>query len=180
MKSKLIRTRKAPQRKNVVSVRRAWQHGPSPQRARPRGEGARAEPDLRGAGDFYHVQVRPKGAFRVFRTQDVGKRGGIERVAGRRADGSWSTQKWLIGKEHAHVEDGCLVGDTPEARKVLRTLMSTPHRVRGDRFAAKPRSEAPRRRALTQREERQERRLARRAHGDRPPPPGAPTRERGV
>jgi hypothetical protein len=172
--SRAKRARKAPMRKNVVTARRAWARAPSPERAAKRKTGGHAEPGVRGTGDFYHVQVRPKGEFRAFRTQDVGKRGGIERVAGRRADGSWSTQKWLIGKEHAHVEGGRLVPETPDARKVLRALRSVPRRLRGDRFEAKPRGEPPRRRIATDRDERLERRLARRAHGDRPPPPGAP------
>ena len=42
--------------------------------------------------------------FVTFRNQDVGARGGIERVAGQRANGSWDTQKWLIGKNEAHID----------------------------------------------------------------------------
>jgi hypothetical protein len=70
---------------------------------------------------------------------DVGKRGGIERLAGRRADGSWATQKWLIAKAQAHIAQGELVADTPAVEKVLSSLGSAPVRVRGDRFKAKPR-----------------------------------------
>src|SRR6185295_14374887 len=65
-----------------------------------------AKPGTNGNGEFFHVVVRPKAEFSSFRTQDVGKPGGIERVAGQRANGSWSTQKWLISKTMAHVEDG--------------------------------------------------------------------------
>ncbi|WP_119268883.1 hypothetical protein [Taklimakanibacter deserti] len=61
----------------------------------------RAKPRARGGGQFFHIEVRPRRAFKSFRTQDVGRKGGIERVAGRRGRGSWDTQKWLIGKEHA-------------------------------------------------------------------------------
>src|SRR2546425_8352041 len=56
-----------------------------------------------GGGEFFHIEVRPREEFETFRTQDVGQRRGIERVAGRRATGSWDTQKWLIRKEHAHI-----------------------------------------------------------------------------
>ncbi len=156
---------------NVVTARRAWQRAPADKRA-PGAE--RAAPGMRSSGDFYHVEVRPKREFRVFRTHDVGREGGIERVDGRRADGSWATQKWLIGREHAHVEDGCLVADTTAARKVLDALNTIPRRVRGDRFKAGPGAEQTRPRVLTNIDDRRERRLARRAHGERPPPPAAP------
>lgn len=104
---------------------------------------ARRKPGASGKGAFFHIEVRPKGEFVTFRNQDVGGRGGIERVAGRRESGSWDTQKWLIGKEHAHVESGKLIGDTSEARKVLRTLGSTPTHLGGDRFRAAPRRDIP-------------------------------------
>ena len=65
---------------------------------RRRAKTRRAKPGARGQGGFFHIQVRPRTEFVFFRNQDVGRRGGIERVAGRRANGSWDTQKWLIGK----------------------------------------------------------------------------------
>lgn len=111
-------------------------------RAQPEGR-ARAKPGAKQSGDFYHVEVRPKSEFETFRTHDVGKAGGIERVAGKRSSGSWSTQKWLIGKKHAHIDDGKLVGDSDDARSVLRRLGARPERVRGDRFKAKPRPNVP-------------------------------------
>ena len=67
-------------------------------RRSPRAKTRRAKPGARGHGGFFHIQVRPRTEFVFFRNQDVGRRGGIERVAGRRANGSWDTQKWLIGK----------------------------------------------------------------------------------
>lgn len=92
-----------------------------------------------GGGDYFHIEVRPKAQFTTFRNQDVGERGGIERVAGKRSSGSWDTQKWLIGKAHAHLEDGSLVADTPDARDVLAGLGSAPKHLGGDRFKAAPR-----------------------------------------
>ena len=68
---------------------------------------------------------------------------GIERVAGRRSSGSWDTQKWLIGKELAHVEDETLIADTQEAREVLDSLGSAPRHISGDRFKAAPRPNVP-------------------------------------
>ena len=103
----------------------------------------RARPGSAGTGRFYHVLVRPKSRFTRFRVQDVGARGGVERVAGQRSNGSWDTVKWLIAKSHAHVRGGALVADSAEARKVLRSLGSTPVQVAGDRFKAKPRVNIP-------------------------------------
>ena len=73
-----------------------------PKSRKRRSSTRRAKPGARGSGGFFHIQVRPKSEFVTFRNQDVGARGGIERVAGRRANGSWDTQKWLIGKSEAH------------------------------------------------------------------------------
>jgi hypothetical protein len=55
--------------------------------------------------------------------------GGVERVAGRRASGSWETANWLVEKSHAHVEDGRLVADSAEAKKLFAGLGSAPKHV---------------------------------------------------
>ncbi|HUL89963.1 MAG TPA: hypothetical protein VLU23_17515 [Pseudolabrys sp.] len=49
----------------------------------------------------------------------------------------------MIEKTHAHVENGLLVADSAEARKVLASLSSVPVRISGDRFKAKPRRNIP-------------------------------------
>jgi hypothetical protein len=103
----------------------------------------RAKPGAKGGGRFFHIELRPSRDFVAFRVQDVGMPGGVERVAGLRANGSWDTAKWLVEKTHAHVEGDRLIADTAEARKVLVTLGSTPVRVSGDRFRAKPRRDIP-------------------------------------
>jgi len=113
--------------------------------AEPKPKRRRAKPGATGRGAFFHIEVRPKRAFESFRTQDVGRQGGIERVAGKRASGSWSTQKWLIGKRHAHLARGRLVADTAAARKVLALLGSAPTHLSGDRFRAKDRPNVPER-----------------------------------
>lgn len=103
----------------------------------------RAKPGSRRGGRFFHIEVRPSTQFVTFRVQDVGSPSGVERVAGRRASGSWDTAKWLVEKTHAHVEDGHLVPDSAEAKKLLASLGSTPVQVAGDRFRAKPRRDVP-------------------------------------
>ena len=105
----------------------------------------RKKPGSTGKGNYYHIDVRPKGEFTTFRTQDVGEPGHLQRVAGRRSSGSWSTAAWLISKEDAHLEGGQLVGDTKEARDLLKNLGSTPSHLTGDRFEAKDRRNVPER-----------------------------------
>jgi hypothetical protein len=103
----------------------------------------RAKPGAKGRGKFFHIQVRPRTQFVAFRVQDVGSRGGVERIAGRRADGTWDTQKWLIAKTQAHRVASRLVADTAAARRVLGALGSTPRHLGGDRFIARPRRKIP-------------------------------------
>ena len=109
----------------------------------PARDSARKKPGSTGRGEYYHIEVRPAGDFVTFQTQDVGKPGHIQRVAGRRSSGYWSTVKWLIGKEDAHVQDKTLVPDTKDARNVIEQLGSQPVHLIGDRFKAKPREKIP-------------------------------------
>lgn len=95
-----------------------------------------------GGGAYYHVRVRDKDQFERFRTHDVGARGGIRRIAGRRSDGSWDTHQWLIAKDRAHVEDGRLVADTADARQVLDQFGGEVRHIRADTFSARPRPDA--------------------------------------
>ena len=114
-----------------------------PKTRKPRTIARRAKPGARGTGHFFHIQVRPKSEFVSFRNQDVGGRGGVERLAGQRANGSWDTQKWLIGKTQAHLDGDRLVADSVAAEKVLAQLGSLPRHLGGDRFIAKPRRKIP-------------------------------------
>lgn len=103
-------------------------------RAQPKAR-RRAKPGSTGTR-FFHIEVQPKADFVAFRTQDVGSEGGIERVAGKRAGGAWSTQKWLIARDQAHIEGDALVGDSADARKVLTLFGTPPRRIRANRFSA--------------------------------------------
>ena len=98
----------------------------------------RRPPGSGGSGEYYHVEVRPGDDFVSFRTQDVGRRGHIQRVAGKRSSGYWSTVVWLIGKEDAHIQDEKLIPDTKAAKEVIDQLGSQPVRMVGDRFRARP------------------------------------------
>lgn len=106
----------------------------------PARESSRKKPGSTGRGEYYHIEVRSAGDFVSFQTQDVGRPGHIQRVAGRRSTGYWATVKWLIGKEDAHVQGTQLVADTKHAREVIEQLGSQPVHVVGDRFKARPRA----------------------------------------
>lgn len=105
----------------------------------------RRKPGTGGKGQYYHIEVRSDGDFTTYRTQDVGSPGHVQRVAGKRASGSWATVKWLIDKGDAHVSGDTLVGDTQDAREVLSKLGSKPIHLTGDRFQAGPRRNVPER-----------------------------------
>ena len=95
----------AAAKKNIKKAQKAWKEMSHTEhaRAQPQGRG-RKRPGTTGEGEFYRIEVRPKSEFVTFRNQDVGDPGGIERLAGKRASGSWDTVKWMIKKEAAHEE----------------------------------------------------------------------------
>jgi hypothetical protein len=133
-------------RKNIKKAQAKWKSMSSRQHSSSQPEGReRAKPASTGEGNYYHVEVRPKNEFTTFRTQDVGGPGHLQRVAGKRESGSWATVKWLIGKEDAHVENGKLIGDTKDAKDLLKKLGSQPVHKSGDRFEAKDRRNIPER-----------------------------------
>ena len=103
----------------------------------------------RQRGKYYRVDVRPKSEFISFRTQDVGRKGHIQRIAGKRSSGSWSTVTWLISKDDAHIQSGKLVPDSADARKLIDKLVSRPVHMQADRFKAKDRPNIPERRKPT-------------------------------
>jgi hypothetical protein len=96
-----------------------------------------------GKGRFYRVVVRNKNDFVMFRNHDVGKKGHIERVAGKRANGRWATVSWLIDKNEAHILKGILIGDNEDVRGVLSKLRRKPKYLKGDIFEAGPRVNIP-------------------------------------
>ena len=127
----------------------------------------RAKPGSGGTGNYYHVELRDGSDFETFRTQDVGDPGHLQRVAGKRAGGGWATVKWLVSKEDAHVEDGKLVGDTREAKDLIRKLRARPTHIRGDRFQSKPRRNVPERSKPTAAQQKARRKNIRKAQAAR-------------
>jgi hypothetical protein len=110
----------------------------------------RAKPGTKGEGEYFRINVRPKEEFTTFRYQDVGDKGHILRLAGKRSSGSWDTQVWLISKDDAHLEGDTLVADTEDARNLIETLGSKPKHVKEDVFEAKDRPNVPERKKPTE------------------------------
>ena len=107
-----------------------------------KGKKQRKAPGSTGQGHFYHIEVRPKSEFTSFRNQDVGKKGGLERLAGRRSSGSWATVTWLIEKTKAKVVNGHLTITDPKIKNSLKIRGPIVHK-KGDIFAAKDRKNVP-------------------------------------
>ncbi|OGO28746.1 MAG: hypothetical protein A2Z16_10970 [Chloroflexi bacterium RBG_16_54_18] len=136
-------------RKNTVkentrnAPRRTRKMTPGGQAAVQSGGKKRAKPGTKGEGDYYRIILRSKGDFESFRYHDVGRKGHILRLAGKRSSGSWDTHAWLISKDDAHLEGDNLVADTEDARKLIESLETRPELVEGDVFKAKDRPNIP-------------------------------------
>jgi len=129
---------------NIKKAQQRWQSMTSRQRALAQPEGhQRAKPGTTGEGDYFRIVVRGKDEFTTFRYHDVGEKGHIQRLAGKRSSGSWDTQSWLISKADAHLEGDRLVPDSEDAKKLLATLGSKPRHIKGDVFEAKDRPNVP-------------------------------------
>jgi len=114
----------------------------------------RAKPGTKGEGEYFRIVVRSKDEFATFRYQDVGEKGHILRLAGKRSSGSWDTQAWLISKDDAHIESDALVADTDDARRLIEALGSKPTHIERDVFEAKDRPNVPEHKKPTEAQQR--------------------------
>ena len=131
-------------KENIKKAQQRWQEMTPREHALAQPEGRkRAKPGTKGEGDYFRIVVRPKEEFTTFRYQDVGEKGHILRLAGKRSSGSWDTQVWLISKDDVHIEGDSLVADTDDASRLIETLGSKPKHVKGDIFEAKDRPNVP-------------------------------------
>jgi hypothetical protein len=135
---------KTAAKRNIKKAQKKWSEMSPRQHAQSQPEGrSRAKIGTQGGGDYYRIVVRDKNDFTTFRYHDVGQKGHIQRLAGKRSTGSWGTQAWLISKDDAHISDGKLVPDTSDARNLIQKLGSNPKHIRGDVFEAKDRPNIP-------------------------------------
>ena len=131
-------------KKNIKKASAKWRSMSSRQRALAQPQGrARKKPGTGGKGKYYRVVVRPKGQFSSFRLHDVGRKGHIQRLAGKRRGGGWDTQAWLIAKTDATMRNGRLVGKTKAAKQVLARLSKKPRKTKGNLFKGGARKNIP-------------------------------------
>ena len=131
-------------KKNIKKAQAKWKSMTHRQHALAQPEGrARQKPGTTGKGNFFRIEVRPKSEFKTFRIQDVGRKGGLERLAGKRSSGSWDTVAWLVSKEDAKIKNRELIIKDSKAKSVLKNLRGPILRVKGDIFRAYPRANVP-------------------------------------
>lgn len=131
---------------NIKEAQAKWKSMTHRQHALAQPEGRlRQKPGTTGKGKFFRIEVRPKSDFKTFRVQDVGKRGGLERLSGKRSSGSWDTVAWLVSKDDAKVKNHKLIIKDAKARSVLKNLRGPILHVKGDIFKAHPRANVPER-----------------------------------
>jgi hypothetical protein len=137
---------KTEARANIRRAQAKWKSISKRQHSLAQPEGrARKRPGA-GGGKFYRIGVRSKSEFVTFRTQDIGEKGGLERIAGKRSSGSWDTVTWLVEKKAAHISDnGRLIIDDPKAKTALKQIRGPIMHEKGDVFAAYPRKNVPER-----------------------------------
>jgi hypothetical protein len=139
-----IDKQKEPAGKNIKKAQQKWKEITPRERAIAQPEGRkRAKPGTKGEGDYFRIVLRPKEEFTTFRYHDVGEKGHILRLAGKRSSGSWDTQVWLISKGDAHIQGDTLVADTDDAKRLIESLGSKPKHVKEDVFEAKDRPNVP-------------------------------------
>lgn len=134
-----LRQRKAA-RKNIRKAQAHWRAMTKRQHslAQPEGRGRR-RPGTGGKSRYYRIEIRPTARFVSYRLHDVGRGGHTQRLAGRRASGSWDTKSWLILKSDAHINKRKLVIDNPLAKAALKGIRGPIRHFKGDIFHAKPR-----------------------------------------
>ncbi len=159
---------RAAAKRNIKKAQATWKSMSHEEHARSQPDGRqRQKPGTTGGGEYFRIQVRPKEDFVMFRTQDVGDSGHIQRLAGKRQNSSWATQTWLVSKEDAHMDDGTLVPDTAEARDLFERLGSKPVHVKGDIFKASDRPNVPEREKPTKAQQRARRENIKKAQAAR-------------
>ena len=122
-KVKKSKANKVKKIKASLKLRKKPGIGGSTRNSVPSSEGTKVPSS---SGKFYRVVVRDKNDFVMFRNHDVGEKGHVERLAGRRANGRWATVSWLIDKKEAHISKGILVGDNKDVKDVLEKLRRKP------------------------------------------------------
>lgn len=138
------RKQKAAARRNIKKAQKKWISMSHRQRALTQPQGrSRKKHGSTGAGKYYRIIIRPKSQFTTFRAHDVGRKGHLIRVAGKRSSGSWGTQAWLISKKDARKSKGKILIKNLQIKKAISKLQSSPKQFKADIFTARPRKNIP-------------------------------------
>ncbi len=131
-------------KRNIKKAQQKWKTMTKRERTLAQPQGAsRKKPGSTGKGKFFRIQIREKSQFTSFKIHDVGEKGGLERVAGRRSSGSWATQAWLISKDLASKYGNTIRSNSASVKKLLKSLGSKPEHVKGDIYRAKAEINVP-------------------------------------
>ncbi len=90
-------------------------------------------------GKFYHIELHPSTKYKTYRNQDVGKKWGLERLAGKKESGERETASRLISKKNAHVSSGWnLIIDNKKDAAIKKHFHGPIRHLKGDIFRAHP------------------------------------------
>lgn len=98
----------------------------------------RRQPGAGGGGKYYHVVLRPKDRFTLFRTIPVIDTQGVLEVLGKKPTDEWETHKILVRKEIAVQNGRALSVILDSARIMLPELQGPIQQLHDDVFFAKP------------------------------------------
>lgn len=135
---------KIASKENIKKAQETWKSMTKRERTLAQPEGRkRAKPGSTGEGEYFRITIRRKEQFKSFKTHDVGEKGGIQRVAGRRSSGSWDTQAWLVSKDKAQPWGQSLKANDEETQDLFDKFGSKPRHITGDIYSAKPEINVP-------------------------------------
>lgn len=103
------------------------------------GKDRRTHQRIEDSGEYYRIILRPREMFVSFQIHEPDQPNMLLRLSGKRKDGSWSTQAWLINKSGAHVEGDRLVADAEEVKKLLKGLGTNVIQIDEDIFKTEAR-----------------------------------------
>lgn len=98
----------------------------------------RKQPGEGGGGKYYHILLRPKGRFVLFRTIPVVDTDGTLEVLGRKPTDEWETHKILVRKEITVQKGRELSVTLHSTRFMLPELQGPIRQLHDDVFVAKP------------------------------------------
>lgn len=98
----------------------------------------RRQPGEGGGGKYYHILLRPKGRFVLFRTVPVVDTYGVLEVLGRKPTDEWEAHKILVRKDIAVQKGRELSVMLHSARFMLPELRGPIRQLHDDVFVAKP------------------------------------------